>query len=867
MMDALLMDVSKPFGFASRDFLVKHLVGKMVQFQVFYNVPTGVNREYGKVVLQTGMTFPDEAVAEGWVKLRDDASKKMEESDLSRSTIEKLELEQAKARTESKGLWAASEDGRIETQYDMPDAKAFVEENKGKTLNGVVEKVITGDRLILRFLLSPKKHVQAMVLIAGIRAPSTKRTNPSDGKEQPAEPFGQEAVLFLESRILQRTLSISVVGSTPQGQLVCAVAHHQGGDMAGHILKQGLARCVDHHSTMLGAEMAKLRQAEKEAKDKKLNLFRDHVAKKGGSDMEVTVIRVQTADTIFIRNKTGAEKKINFSSVRQPKPTDPKQSPFQAEAKEFVRKKLIGKHVKVSIDGKKAASEGYEEREVATVTQGGKNMAMQLVEAGYASVIRHRRDDTDRSPYYDDLLAAEEVATKEGKGMWSGKPNAAKTYVDFSESLQKAKIQASVLQRQRKIPAIVDFVKGASRFTILIPRENAKLTLVLSCIRSPKSARNAQESSEPFGQEAHEFANRKCLQRDVEIDIEGNDKVGGFIGTLYVNRENFSKLLLEEGFASVHAYSAEQSANGPELFAAEQKAKDARRGIWKDYDPSADPDAANNENTISTAAGTNGTNGDTSASNISRSTSYKEVAVTHIDPTTLKLKIQLIGTGTGALEDLMTKFRSFHLSPSTASTTSASSLPSPPKVGDLVSAKFSADNTWYRARIRRNDRDAQFAEVVYLDYGNEEKLPWSSLRPLPGQFSTSTLKPQAHDAVLSFIQFPSPSTSASYVADAVDALYRMLPEKGLIANVDYTDPKDGTMYVTLFDKDLEVKETESVNAELVAGGLAMVGRKLRAWERNGPGVEDVVRVLREKEGSAKEERRGVWEYGDLTEDE
>ena len=95
----------------------------------------------------------------------------------------------------------------------------------------------------------------------------------------------------------------------------------------------------------------------------------------------------------------------------------------------------------------------------------------------------------------------------------------------------------------------------------------------------------------------------------------------------------------------------------------------------------------------------------------------------------------------------------------------------------------------------------------------------------------------------------------------------MLPEKALIANVDYTDPKDGTMYVTLFNKDLEVKETESVNAELVAEGLAMVGRKLRAWEKVGPGTESVLKVLREKEAEAKEERRGIWEYGDLTEDE
>ena len=45
------------------------------------------------------------------------------------------------------------------------------------------------------------------------------------------------------------------------------------------------------------------------------------------------------------------------------------------------------------MDGKKAATEGFEERDVVTIVLNNKNLALQLVEAGYASVIRHRRDD------------------------------------------------------------------------------------------------------------------------------------------------------------------------------------------------------------------------------------------------------------------------------------------------------------------------------------------------------------------------------------------------------------------------------------------------------------------------------------------
>ena len=840
--------------------MIKHILGQHVQFQLLYEVSTreGGIRQYGTVTLQSGTRFPETAVSAGWLKVRDDASKRLEESnpkgaDDAKSSFENSQLGETKAKNESKGLWASGSDGKIDIRYDLPDTKAFAEEHKGKTLQGVVERVITGDRLSIRFLLSPKQHVQVLVLIAGIRAPSTKRKNPSDGKEQSGEPLGEEATAFLENRILQRTLSVQIVGVTPQGQLIAAVAHERGGDMAGHILREGLARCVDHHSTMLGSEMAKLRQAEKEAKDKKKNLFRDHVpSKTSSSEQDLTVVRVQTADTVFVRSRAGVEKKINLSSVRQPKPTDPKQAPFQAEAKEYLRKRLIGKHVKVTIDGKKPASDGYEEREVATVTHGGKNIALQLVESGYATVIRHRRDDTDRSPQYDDLLAAEEAATKEGKGMHSGKPAAAKNYVDYSENLQKAKLQASVLQRQRKIPAIVDFVKGASRFVILIPRENAKLTLVLSCIRAPRSARNQNEKSEPMGQEALDFANRKCLQRDVEVDIEGTDKVGGFIGTLYVNRENFTKSLVEEGLASVHAYSAEQSSHGPELFAAEQKAKDARKGIWKDYDAAQEEGPEED----ATTAATDETNGDAEAT-APKTLDYREVVVTHVDPESLRLKLQLIGSGTGALEDLMSRFRSFHLSPASSSST----LPSvPPKAGDYVSAKFSADKSWYRARVRRNDRDAKASEVVYVDYGNEEKVAWKDLRALPAQFDAKALKPQAVDAALSYVQFPA---TREYLADAAEYLYRNVTDRPLVASVDHQDPKDGCLHVRLFEKNIELKATESVNADLVSEGLAMVPRKLRAWERSGG---EILAGMKEGEKEAKQERRGMWEYGDLTED-
>ena len=37
------------------------------------------------------------------------------------------------------------------------------------------------------------------------------------------------------------------------------------------------------------------------------------------------------------------------------------------------------------------------------------NIAEQLIEKGLASLVRHKRDDEDRSPDYDKLMAAEQT--------------------------------------------------------------------------------------------------------------------------------------------------------------------------------------------------------------------------------------------------------------------------------------------------------------------------------------------------------------------------------------------------------------------------------------------------------------------------
>lgn len=105
-----------------------------MQFRVLYKIPTGANREYGVISLPNRTQLPELAVAEGWVKLRDDAGRK-DDSDESTALLEKLQVFEARAKADSKGVWQES-GGRIDSTSELSDPKQFVEDNKGKDING-----------------------------------------------------------------------------------------------------------------------------------------------------------------------------------------------------------------------------------------------------------------------------------------------------------------------------------------------------------------------------------------------------------------------------------------------------------------------------------------------------------------------------------------------------------------------------------------------------------------------------------------------------------------------------------------------------------------------------------------------------------
>ena len=62
--------------------------------------------------------------------------------------------------------------------------------------------------------------------------------------------------------------------------------------------------------------------------------------------------------------------------------------------------------------------------------------------------------------------------------------------------------------------------------------------------------------------------------------MEAVDKGGNFIGWLYSEGKNLSVMLVDEGLSKVLP-QAERSSHGKSLFDAEEKAKVAKKNLWK----------------------------------------------------------------------------------------------------------------------------------------------------------------------------------------------------------------------------------------------------------------------------------------------
>ncbi|XP_012287333.1 staphylococcal nuclease domain-containing protein 1 [Orussus abietinus] len=825
----------EPYAWEAREYLRKKLIGQHVTFTL--EKSTNNNKWYGVIYLpkdgNNKENITESLVSEGLVSVKRDGIRNP-----SPELIKLQELEDA-AKTAGKGKWSnspASNHIRSIT-WTIENHQALVDKLGRKPVKAIIERVLDGST-VRAFLLPEFYNVTLM--ISGIRCPHLKR----EGHSDPSEPYAEEAQYFVEIRLLQRDVEI-VLESVSNNNFIGSIIHPKG-NIAEALLHEGFAECVPWSMNHVRSGAEKLYQAQKSAQEKGLRRWKDYVPSSPHADFSGTVVEIASADSLIVRTNAGETKKVFLSSIRPPRERKPEPGedgkpvprpkdfrplydiPWMFEAREFLRKKLIRKPVRVTVDYIQPARDNFPEKLCCTVTSGKVNIAEAMVSKGLATVVRYRQNDDQRSSHYSELLAAENKAEKSQHGVHARKDVPTHRIPDLSLDPAKAKNHQAALKRARGTKAIVEFVMSGSRLKLFVPKESCLITFLLAGVKAPRGPRPAPGGQgallegEPYGEEALAFTREHCLQRDVEIQVEGMDARGAnFIGWLFVDGVNISVALVEEGLAEVPGFT-EQGEYYKTLKAAEERARVRKLNIWKDRVP-VEPEVEKVEEERQV---------------VERKIDYQEVVVSEIGEN-LHFYAQSVGQR-GMLESLQSRLRQ----------ELGNNPPLPgayvPKRGDLAVAKF-VDDQWYRAKVERVAKNN--VSVFYVDYGNREIVDAGRVAALPTGFAAD--KPFASEYVLACVSLHTDNDDKKL---ATEMLQRDVEDRTLLLNVEYK--VNNIPAATLVDASTK---------EDIAKGLVLDGYLIVAHIRDRK-LEKLVKEYQEAEEDAKNNHRNIWRYGDIRED-
>lgn len=111
--------------------------------------------------------------------------------------------------------------------------------------------------------------------------------------------------------VLESTVNQNFVGSV----------FHPRGNIAEALLREGFAKCVDWSIGLCTEGSEKMRAAEKQAKEKKLRLWRDYQIPSAANreTYKAKVMEVCMNDSLMVEKDDGTETKIYLASVRMPR--------------------------------------------------------------------------------------------------------------------------------------------------------------------------------------------------------------------------------------------------------------------------------------------------------------------------------------------------------------------------------------------------------------------------------------------------------------------------------------------------------------------------------------------------------------------
>ncbi|GIQ81584.1 staphylococcal nuclease domain-containing protein 1 [Kipferlia bialata] len=815
-------DQGDPFAWAAREFLRKLLIGQLVRFKPVFTGPSG--RQFCQVEMKGNVDVGLELVKKGYATVRENAAE-----EASAYVTAMSEAVAAKVGIHGSPDSPEATNPPIISDYDTD---VLSENLQGKRVKALVEYVRDGS---FWYLILFPSHIRIPFQPAGIKCPrwvvGDSGSDASAAQTRTAEPGAIQAKWAVESRLLHRTVTVTILGRDNIGVFVGDVRTAAGGDIAKLLVTEGLARLMPWSLSLCG-EGSALRTAQAGAQEKRRGIWKDwkpEPIKQGvGNAFSGTVCEVHSGDTLSVKKEDGTIVRVWLSSVRAPRLAPrmdwAKAEPWAVESWDWLRKKTIGKACNVTVDYIVDSTQAQmPDRYFVTLVCGKNNVALLAVKEGYCTVGRHRADDMQRSPVYDQLVAAEVRAKDIKKGMHKE----TEAPIHHINNLAQAKNTArshEILRMVKDKPSLSGIVMGASsghRVTVLIQKPiHAHVAVVIQGVQSP-----SVREKEPLAREATQFTRALLMNRQVQVTLNSTDKWGSFLGSVEYQKKDLGMTLLESGMGTISHRNPPQ-----QMVWAQQKAKEARLGIWN----------------IATELAV-----DTSVIGTCDKPQIVEGEISSLDR-----------ASRGRNDDpLLFLFRLAgpmpRVTPAVCATLATVTEDTVYK-GMFVAVPLAQSVDYTRGRVLSISSDNESCRVQLIDQGPTKVYGLRELLgPLPSDLAH--IPPHVYMGRLAEIAIPDSARGA--FDDTFDEACK---SKMTVLSFGFIDQAQTTLACFLYNnrRDAERYSTNSYNSFLVSDGIACV---LPVKRRPAMPITDRIQTLRrgmtKVEDQAHQDRKGIWMHG------
>lgn len=457
---------------------------------------------------------------------------------------------------------------------------------------------------------------------------------------------------------------------------------------------------------------------------------------------------------------------------------------------------------------------------------------VELLENGLANLTNYKIEEGNPSKEFDSMLKAEQEAKKNKVGLHSNKVPPLCNYSDLLSSGKiKKKEFINFLTGLVQLDCVVDFCFSASKFKLRIDSKQVMIPFGLIGVKSFTNDKNNSSLFQKYFKKSYDFVVDTILQRDGVCDIVQADKIGNYFGNFIFQGKNFGTLLIEKGLAVCNERISDLGKNKyiNEMKEAEKKAQKEKVGLWED------------EGLAKMLKGDAFGEGSLEKKFEEINKDIKIRITDEIDLDKFYCNF-LPNKVLDKIEGVLSEYDE--------GIKKSESLSLPIKNGTLCAAKFPDDDKYYRALVKRYNKEKKEFEVEFIDYGNIEKVQLNDLIKLDGEISS--LPPQAMYCEMAYLKYSkiSMKKAVDKYPDFVDF------DSELNAKLCYNYSQDAEMKhgLIVFKEGKDMKKT--YHADLLKIGYAKLNRSKP--------LPDYMKAFDPIEKEAQDKELGVWDDNEET---